>query len=80
MSKLGVTECAECGRMTDGEAGAVCISCKPQEWKLGGNRGRISYQLGNGKYLAVTATSSGWYKTYRGAAQFMARKGYEVQN
>ena len=47
------------------------------EYVKGGNRGGISYHPNQAtKYMALTATASKWYKTRRGAEQFMERHGY----
>ena len=44
------------------------------KFKKGGNTGKI--MKNNEKYLAVTAVKSKWYKTLKGAKNFMNKKGY----
>jgi hypothetical protein len=44
----------------------------------GGNKGSVSFHPNQSEpYLAVTAVKSGWYKTLRGAKNFMTKNGYE---
>lgn len=48
-----------------------------RNFKKGGNEGSITYFAHEEKpFLAVTATESKWYKTQRGAENFMAKREY----
>jgi len=45
------------------------------EYEKGGNKGKI--MKSNGKYLAITAVKSKWFKTKGWAEVFMKQEGYE---
>ncbi len=47
------------------------------DYEKGGNRGQI--MKNSGRFLAVTAVKSRWFKTLRGAEEFMKEEGYKLE-
>jgi hypothetical protein len=71
--KIKLNEC-KCGRLIEPEY-TICITCEPRIFRKGQRVGSIKYELG---FYWVTVNSEvKRYKTYRGAAQFMDKNGYQ---